>query len=335
MRRRIEQWLNRRWYGGGPPPRLLGLLEPVYRAVSQGQMQRARREQPADLADRPILVVGNLVAGGTGKTPLVIHLCQLLSGAGLRPGVVSRGYRRKIGTPHWVDSESDPLASGDEPVLVALATGCPVRVDSDRPAGARALFERGVDVVISDDGLQHLALPRSLEICVVDGKRGFGNGRLLPAGPLREPPSRALDCDFVVLTGGGRVAGLSQAVPMQLEPGELAPVGKGRHGAPPAPGARVHAVTGIGHPERFEATLREAGFRPRLHAFADHHVFEDADFRLLEGPVVMTDKDAVKCSQLSHPDLWRLPVRAVLPAAFDAELRSRVIARTGTGRPQE
>ncbi|MDX1381055.1 MAG: tetraacyldisaccharide 4'-kinase, partial [Xanthomonadales bacterium] len=279
MRRRVEQWLNRTWYGGGSPPLLLGLLEPVYRAVSERQMQRARRRQPEDLAGRPIVVVGNLAAGGTGKTPLVIHLCHLFEEAGLNPGVVSRGYRRSIGTPHWVDADSDPLASGDEPVLVALATGCPVRVDHDRPAGARALFERGVDVVISDDGLQHLALPRSLEICVVDGERGFGNARMLPAGPLREPPSRALDCDFVVLTGGGRVTGLAQAVPMQLEPGELAPVGKGRHGSPPAPGARVHAVTGIGHPERFEATLREAGFRPRLHAFADHHVFEDADFR--------------------------------------------------------
>ncbi|TWG90140.1 lipid-A-disaccharide kinase [Luteimonas sp. J16] len=225
----------RHWYEGGRVPLHAQALSGLYavasglrRGLYQRRLLRARK------AGRPVVVVGNLVAGGSGKTPLTIALVERLRAAGWTPGVASRGYgRADASTPRWVDAGTDPALGGDEPVLIAARTGARVRVDRDRVAAARALVAEGCDVVVCDDGLQHYRLARDLEIEVIDGRRRYGNGRLLPAGPLREPPARASACDFRVLNVGtdAELAADFGEWPMWLEPGRAGAAG----GGPTAP----------------------------------------------------------------------------------------------------
>ena len=187
MRAAIESSLNKTWYGTRPPGVLLTSLEKLYRYLSGAQRARALAQRAADLEAKPIVVVGNLTAGGAGKTPLVIRLCELALECGLRPGVISRGHGRSAKGAVRVSASNTAAEAGDEPLMIASRLGVAVMVDVNREQAARTLFDEGVDMVISDDGLQRLSLPRVLEFCVVDEQRGFGNGRLLPAGPLREP----------------------------------------------------------------------------------------------------------------------------------------------------
>ena len=271
----------------------------------------------------PVIVVGNITVGGTGKTPLVLWLASLLKSRGRSPGIVCRGYGGTEGPPRAVTADSDPYICGDEAVLLARASSCPVWTGNDRPAAARSLLESNdCDVVLSDDGLQHYALARDLEICVVDADRVFGNGWLLPAGPLREPPSRLSEVDAVVVHGmDGSGASLSRVrslnaacLGMKLEPRGFWNL---RHpdrrvDAGHFRGKRVHAVAGIGNPERFFRQLREMGMDAREHAFADHHAFEVSDLAFAgTDPVVMTEKDAVKCQRISSDRCWALAVEAV------------------------
>jgi tetraacyldisaccharide 4'-kinase len=271
----------------------------------------------------PVIVVGNISVGGTGKTPLVIWIARLLVSRGLRPGIISRGYRgRAKKWPQQVRPDSDPVMVGDEPVLLARETRCPVAADPDRLRAARSLLAHAeCDVIISDDGLQHLALGRDVEIAVIDGVRRHGNRRCLPAGPLREPVSRLDSVDLVVVNGGG-IAG---EFDMRMSTGDARcladetltrPLDTFKVGP-------VHAVCGIGYPQRFFDTLERAGLGLVRHQFPDHHDFAAADIDFNdELPVLMTEKDAVKCRRFADSRHWCIPVQAELPAAFRRQLLS-------------
>ena len=319
------------WYEDAPVPLVARALSSVYGSLSAARRNAYRRGLlKVQRAPVPVVVVGNISVGGTGKTPLTIAVVERLRAAGWTPGVASRGYGRSdIATPRWIEPGTMPDIGGDEPVLIALRTGARVRVDRDRVAAARALAQAGCDLVVCDDGLQHYRLARDVEIDVIDGRRRHGNRRLLPAGPLREPTERSAECDFrVVNLGPGDVAAQFGEWPMHLVPGDAVPLEGGR----PRPlssfaGQRVHAVAGIGHPERFFDLLRSHGIAVVPHAFADHHAYAATDFdfgsRL---PVLMTEKDAVKCRDLVQPGFHGVPVRAELPEAFWIALLARIAA---------
>jgi tetraacyldisaccharide 4'-kinase len=328
MRAATEEKLNRYWYGQASPPAWLRLLIPLYRLGNRIDRRLKTGRQPADLKEACIIVVGNLTVGGSGKTPLVIRICKVLRAAGFRPGVVSRGYGRSDRDLRLVSPASDPAVVGDEPLLIARRTAVPVIVADDRCEAARKLLEQGVDVIVSDDGLQHYRLPRSIEICVVDGGRGFGNGLSLPAGPLREPLERLRSVDFVVVNGQGAPlpAGL-EAVPMTLAPGWLRSLGDTQSWRlSQFAGCRVNAVAGIGNPSRFFDLLRHARLSVNEYPFPDHHGFTRSDFSEMpsELPLIMTEKDAVKITGLGLPNAWSLEVDAVLPTAFEKELLERL-----------
>ncbi|WP_313256148.1 tetraacyldisaccharide 4'-kinase [Stenotrophomonas acidaminiphila] len=323
------------WYDGAPVPWTARLLAPLYAAVAglrRGLYRRGwlrGRQVPV-----PVIVVGNITAGGTGKTPLTIALVERLREAGWKPGVASRGYGRDdAGSARWVTPELAPELAGDEPLLIAWKTGVPVRVDRDRVAAARALLEAGCDVVVCDDGLQHYRLARDIEIEVVDAQRRYGNGLLMPAGPLREPVARARDCDFRVVNLGqasdaGEVppgAGFGEWT-MRLRIDSARPLRGGRERSLQGfAGQRVHAVAGIAHPQRFFQMLRTRGIGVVPHAFADHHRYQASDLSFgSELPVLMTEKDAVKCKAFATDWHYAVPLQAELPAAFWVALLDRL-----------
>lgn len=328
LRRRVE----RAWFGARPKL----LLRPLAGLYGLCMWIRSAAYRAGLLPSRhagvPTIVVGNLTVGGTGKTPLVLWLAGRLRTLGRRPGIVLRGYGGSARTPRLVHAGDDAAEVGDEALLLARRTGCAVAIGARRVDAAALLVRAGCNVLIADDGLQHLALRRDLEIIMVDGSRGFGNGALLPAGPLREPPRlRAADC--VVLHGDDRHGVLPRDLaPLRMD---LAPLplrqlqGNGEAGPEALPAGRVHAVAGIGHPQRFFAQLRALGLDPVEHAFPDHHRFAAADLHFDDGrPVVMTEKDAVRCAGLAagRCDLFYLPVAAVLPDADATRLIDRVLA---------
>ncbi len=264
----------------------------------------------------PVIVVGNITAGGTGKTPLTLWLAQTLRAAGWHPGIVSRGYGGQGRGVRPVMPESVADQVGDEPILLARQGGCPVWVGARRAEAGRALLAAHpeVDVLLCDDGLQHMALERDIEVAVIDGARGLGNGHRLPWGPLREGAGR-LDTVTAVVINGENLTALRCAVPtyaMHLQAGVLRNLrDPTRVGAiADFVGQPVAALAGIGHPQRFFDQLVRLGLTPVPHAFPDHHRFVAAD--LPPGPVIMTAKDAVKCAAFAHPDCWVLEVDAVL-----------------------
>lgn len=326
-RRATPRW----WYEpGARVPLWARAVAPVYSAAValRARLYRAgllRRQR----VEVPVVVVGNLVAGGSGKTPLTVALVERLQADGWTPGVASRGYgRADASRPLWVEAGTAPALGGDEPVLIARQTGAKVRVDRDRAAAARALAQAGCDIVVCDDGLQHYALARDVEIEVIDGRRRHGNGLAIPAGPLREPAARGAGCDFRVLNAGSDpdlAAGFGEW-PMWLAPGDAVPLVGGR----PLPlsafaGRRVHAVAGIGHPERFFAMLRALGIAVVPHAFPDHHDYTADDLRFgSDLPVLMTAKDAVKCAAFVNDRHYAVPVRAELPEAFWVALAAKL-----------
>ncbi|HTQ35930.1 MAG TPA: tetraacyldisaccharide 4'-kinase [Steroidobacteraceae bacterium] len=332
---RLRSWLERRWYGPGPPlllrpPAAMYALLVRLRRAAYARGSRASRHPGL-----PVVVIGNIVAGGTGKTPLAIWLAQAVRAAGQRPGVALRGYGGRVAVPRLVAAGDDPAAVGDEAVLVARRAAVPVAVGADRVAAARLLAGQGCTVVICDDGLQHLALRRDVAIAVIDGARGFGNGALLPAGPLREPVAMLDACDLVVINGEDSTgaAGARPALRMTIEPAPLRCLISG----PEEPlerlrGESVHAVAGIGHPQRFFGLLRSLGARPVEHAFPDHHAYRIADLDFGDSRrIVMTEKDAVKCAAFARQRMWYLPVSASLPDADAARLLGAVLAKLPGG----
>ncbi|MBN6148884.1 tetraacyldisaccharide 4'-kinase [Xanthomonas sp. AmX2] len=321
------------WYGPGRPPLYARLLSPIYAAaiaLRRALYRRGWRKRHS--VEVPVVVVGNVTAGGTGKTPLTIALVRQLLEAGWKPGVATRGYgRAQDQRGRWIEAATTADLGGDEPVLIAHKTGVPVRVDRDRVAAARALVQAGCDIVVCDDGLQHYRLQRDIEIEVVDGHRRYGNGRLLPAGPLREPAARARECDFRVVNLGqasddaAAQAGFGEW-PMRLRIDSAQPLQGGRTRALRSfAGQRVHAVAGIAHPQRFFEMLRALGIGVVPHAFPDHHRYHAGDLSFgSELPVLMTEKDAVKCAAFVNEWCFSVPLTAELPAAFWVGLLDRL-----------
>jgi tetraacyldisaccharide 4'-kinase len=268
----------------------------------------------------PVVVVGNLSVGGTGKTPVVIWLVKSLRAAGYTPGVISRGYggSEKL---YAVQADTSPQLAGDEPVLIANLARCPVWVGRDRAAAASRLLAANpdVDVVISDDGLQHYRLRRDCELAVVNARQQFGNRLLLPAGPLREPPSRLRSVDAVIVNGGSMPDLPGDSFDMRLEGSEFCNLVDTQRRASPADfeGMRLHAVAGIGDPDRFFSHLRGLGLAFEAHAFADHHAFSMADLEFSRcDAVLMTQKDAIKCAAFARESWWALPVEAHIDHAL-------------------
>ena len=272
----------------------------------------------------PVIVVGNLTAGGSGKTPLVLWIAELLREHKWKPGIVSRGYGGSVQVPTEATIASEPAEVGDEPMLLARRSHCPVWVAPDRVAACRVLRERHpeCDVIVTDDGLQHYALARDIEICVVDG-RGFGNGFLMPAGPLREPASRLRSVDAVVAHEAPGASGHA----MRLEGESLVRITNAQdvRAAKSFAGQKVHAVAGIGDPQRFFRHLARFGIQAMPHAFPDHHAFRAPDLEFGDAaPVVMTEKDAVKCKRFAKENHWVFPVSAALDPAFERWLLGRL-----------
>jgi tetraacyldisaccharide 4'-kinase len=273
----------------------------------------------------PVIIVGNLTIGGTGKTPLVIWLAQFLRQYGFKPGIVSRGYGGYAKEwPQSVYPNSDPRLVGDEPILLARHSGCPVAVAPQRLIAVQSLLERyDCNLIISDDGLQHYALHRDLEIAVLDDIRRYGNRRCLPAGPLREPLKRLAEIDFLVTKG----AALKHEFSMQYDLKPLCQVSDDTLLQPLATyrGQTVHAIAGIGHPARFFTRLRDHGLKLHCHEFPDHHYYTKADIQFNDRlPIIMTEKDAIKCQPFAGPQHWYLPIEARLPSDFGKHLLDKL-----------
>jgi tetraacyldisaccharide 4'-kinase len=278
----------------------------------------------------PVIVVGNITVGGTGKTPLVLWLVDFLREHGYRPGIVSRGYGGRAHAPQSVTSSSDPLLVGDECVLLAQRAQCPVWVGRQRVDVARALLgaRPDCDVLISDDGLQHYALKRDVEVVVVDGVRRFGNGWLLPAGPLREPTTRLKSVDAVVVNGGEVSAG---EYAMQLV-GNCFRQLKQVATAYPADfsGKPLHAIAGIGRPSRFFRHLNALGLDVVEHPFPDHHAYQPHELQFADaGEILMTEKDAVKCAAFAPDNAWALVVDAEVDVALGKKILEKIRNRDG------
>jgi len=275
----------------------------------------------------PVIVIGNISVGGTGKTPFIIWLAQFLKESGFKPGIISRGYGGKAGSwPQWVDNTSSAEQVGDEALVIARQSVCPMAVGPSRIDAAKLLLERAdCNVILSDDGLQHYALRRDIEVAVVDGARRFGNGYCLPAGPLREPVSRLQSVDFVIVNGGqAGNGGEKKEFSMQLDGDTAVNLLTGERKALIAfKGINCHALAGIGNPERFFRLLTAAGLNCTTHGFPDHYRFQphDLDFPNLSA-LLMTEKDAVKCASFARNQHWYVPVKAVLELSFPEQLLS-------------
>jgi tetraacyldisaccharide 4'-kinase len=271
----------------------------------------------------PVVVVGNISVGGNGKTPFVIWLCELLIKQGYRPGIVSRGYGGKSDSyPLLVGQNTTGKEAGDEPVMIFKRLGIPVVVDPVRCRAADYLSENDLaDIIVTDDGLQHYALKRDIEIVVVDGQRRFGNGHLMPMGPLREPLSRLKEVDFIINNGASQAGEFT----MSLVPDNCLTV-DGQVRELPVD-KRVNACAAIGYPQRFFATLEQQQFvLNKTVAFADHHPFSSNDFVQFDKqlPLLMTEKDAVKCTTFAQENWWYLPISAQLPKEFEKQLLEKI-----------
>lgn len=329
----MSRWLEHLWYRGSPWGLLLlpasglfGVLTGLRRALYRLGLL------PVALLPVPVVVVGNISVGGTGKTPLVSWLAAFLRAEGYHPAIVSRGYGGAAAGPRAVGQEGDPASVGDEPVLLARRAGCPVWVGRDRVAAARALLRAHpeCDVLLSDDGLQHYRLGRQVEIVVLDGARRFGNGLLLPAGPLREGKGRLASVDAVVANLGNEPAGKSveareyamilcghtfynlERPEVRIEPESLR-------------GKRLHAVAGIGNPGRFFGFLRKLGLEVAEHPFPDHYSYRPEDLHFdRPDAILMTEKDAVKCARFACGNCWALAVEVEVDPGLGALLLDKI-----------
>ena len=313
----MQQFVERMWYQGHKAAWLLLPLAWLYAAITalRRLMFRFAITKQHRVA-APVIVVGNISVGGTGKTPFTLALCKLLQQQGWQPGIISRGYGAEITKPTLVAADGLAEAFGDEPLLLAQRSGCPVVVCPDRVAAARFLLANTpCNIVISDDGLQHYRLARDVEIVLIDGVRGLGNGLLIPAGPLREGKWRLDTVNLVVANskafpGADGVMQLKAAAAVTLKGAKVLPAG-----------SEVSLVAGIGNPQRFVQTVQTAGIAVAgKYFFPDHHHFCVEDFKNIAGPVLMTDKDAVKCLSFSQDDWYRLPVEA----EFDVQLNIKL-----------
>ena len=261
----------------------------------------------------PIVIIGNITVGGTGKTPVVICLVNLLKANGFNPGVISRGYKSSAKQNSIVNVDSSPLLVGDEPVLIAKRTNCPVVVGKNRVKAAKYLIEQfSVDLVISDDGLQHYALQRDLEVIVIDGRRRFGNGYCLPLGPLRELPIRLRQADLLLVNGGEPLAGEHK---IEFSSGKIYNLKQQEknYDLLTLKNNKIHAIAGVGCPEKFFDYLKVKGLDIIPHVFSDHYSFKKEDLEFQDNyPILMTEKDAIKCQSFAKSNYWFLPIEIKL-----------------------
>lgn len=323
------------WRGRGVLAHALLPFSLLFAALAAAR--RAWQRPRAERLPVPMVVIGNLAVGGSGKTPVAAWLVEQLRAAGRSPGIVSRGYGGRVDGVALVPPDGDPARFGDEPVLLARVAACPVAVGRDRPAAARALLAAHpqCDVLIADDGLQHYRLARDAEIVVVDEVQ-LGNRWRLPAGPLREGLSRLAEADLILAHGplSARVLAAAGEVPvfeMRLEGESLERIDGGeRRPLADFAGTRVHGVAGIGRPQRFFDQLARGGLQVVPHPFPDHHAFTPADLAFAPGePKILTAKDAVKCAAFAPPDTWVLPV----VARIDAAASQRIVEKLTHGSP--
>lgn len=315
----LESWLTNQWYKAEKPNFILRALSFLY-----GFSLRFQKSQSRDNLGVPIIVVGNFTVGGTGKTPLIIAILEKLKAHGFKPGVVSRGYARQSKYAVSVVPTTPVHEAGDEPLLIAKVANVPVRVDVNRLQAAQFLIEQGCTIIVSDDGLQHRNLPRNIEIEVVDDQRGYGNGMLLPAGPLREPVrpvSMQVRNASTVDNAQSFAMHLQMQHCVQLNGFDSLPL---THFS----GQRVFALAAIGHPQRFFNALKTFNITVTGIALADHQPITLADFPD-QGIVFITEKDAVKCANIKRNDVWVVPVQAQLTNHFYDELFNKISAAQG------
>lgn len=334
----MKDWLLGVWYRERAGKAILLPLSGLFRLlVSLRRTLYRRGVLRSYRLPVPVVVVGNLSVGGTGKTPLVLWLARTLKHLGLRPGIVSRGYGGKARSwPQTVTADSDPTLVGDEPVVLAARSGCPVVVGPDRVGAAMRLLKRDVDLILSDDGLQHYRLMRDVEVVVVDATRGLGNRACLPAGPLREPVARLGSVDYVVINGEGLLPDgcLNAEVPvlqMRMAAGPVLPLlGGEARTLGDFSGEKVHALAGIGNPDRFFTLLAGAGIDYIPHPHPDHARLTASDVNFADGqPVLMTEKDAVKCVSFATEACWCVRVEASFMCGPVDGLLSRIRSATG------
>lgn len=326
----LERYLMSAWYEGRSWLVLLRPLSCLYQRIATRRRNRYLASPDAQWhSPVPLVVVGNITLGGTGKTPMTLWLIEHLQGQGLKVGVISRGYGGQPPSFPWQvnPTRDDALQTGDEPLLIARRCQVPVIVDPRRSNAAQHLLENHqIDVIISDDGLQHYPMARTMELVMIDNARGLGNRRCLPEGPLREPPSRLSTVDFVIRNGAA--ADGPDGYAMQLVPAKLVNLLTGEERAPAdwSLSRAVIAVAGIGNPERFSRTLAGLGFEPTLHAFADHATYDAVSFAGFDtqAPLIMTEKDAIKCASFARANWWYLRVDAVLSDAFADAFNARL-----------
>ena len=315
--------LEKNWYRISPLHLLLWPLSLLFGSLSAFRRLLYRSGLlKSTKINIPVIIIGNISVGGTGKTPFTLWLAQQLLDEGWHPAIISRGYSKSThqppNIPHAVEINDSPDIVGDEPLLMFQRNLCPVWVGRNRVAVAQALLKvhPECDVILSDDGLQHYRLQRDIEIVLVDGNRRFGNGFLLPAGPLREAISRLKSVDIIVVNGGKATDG---EFAMQLTGSSfynlLNP--NTSHPATAFAGQRVHAIAGIGHPERFFSHLKQMGLTLQTHSFPDHHCYSASDIEFNDNEaILMTEKDAVKCVSFATEQCWVLRVDAQIDPAL-------------------
>jgi tetraacyldisaccharide 4'-kinase len=325
---KLQQWLEKIWYNNGSGKFFLAPLTALYCVINSYQRFKTRKNQ-TDLPC-PVIVVGNITVGGTGKTPLTIYIVNILKSAGYKPAIITRGYGGQATSwPQSVTEKSDPKQVGDEAVLMATKAQVPVYAGANRLQSIEMLSKaHDCNIIVSDDGMQHYKLPRDIQIAVLDGSRMLGNGWCLPSGPLREKKQRLKACDLLIVNGKiaeGRENDL-QSMPffsMSLKGIKLINLHtKESLRLEEFANKTVHAVTGIGNPQRFYNTLRkQGGLHLKTHSFPDHYDFIEKDLHFSdELPIIMTEKDAVKCQKFQNSNIWTLPVTAELEDGFKNEL---------------
>ena len=335
LKRKLEFKLFQIWQSKQGPAKFLRPLSWLYCfIVISRRFAYLLKIKKTERIEAPVIIVGNLTVGGTGKTPLVTWLTNYLKDQGYKPGIISRGYGGKA--RHWpqqVRPDGDPVAVGDEAILISKRTACPMAVGPERLISGQELlhYHPGCNVIISDDGLQHYALHRDIEVAVIDGKLRFGNEYCLPAGSLREPLKRLKKVDFIVTNGQageGEFAmryNLSQACNI-IEPRDILPLEK-------FIGQPVHAIAGIGNPERFFTQLTEMGLDVIGHPFPDHYFYQETDLDFGDDkPVLMTEKDAVKCKRIGKPNYWYVPITVEVQETFGKAILDKLKEVTSRGQ---
>ncbi|THB74090.1 MAG: tetraacyldisaccharide 4'-kinase [Gammaproteobacteria bacterium] len=323
----MKQWLLKKWSSRNWLTILLLPVSLLYRFVIL-KKRSAFLTNPPIKHPIPIVIVGNIYVGGTGKTPIVVHIVNLLKKRGYNPAVISRGYGVKVDIPKEVGNGSSTKQVGDEPMLIYNNCNVPIVVGPDRNASVEYILQKcDCDIIISDDGLQHYALNRDIEIVVFDGQKGLGNGFLLPAGPLREPFDRINRADFTLINGNSSyLKGTSFFLEIEhavnMVCGETVDL---KQFSIKAGIGKVHAVAGIGNPERFFAQLEQFGLEVIRHEYDDHYPYSEHNLDFVDGyPVVMTEKDAVKCMKFAKDDWWMIPASVRFSGDFESQFLAKV-----------